>query len=311
MRFERFVTVYDAAMRIGLDVGGTKIEGRAFSDGGAELGKHRVPTPAGDYDAIVATITSVVAQLEDEVGAADSIGIGTPGALDPVTGLLKNSNSTALNGRPLDVDIAAALGRPIRMANDADCLAVSEAFDGAARGADPVFAVIIGTGVGGGIVANGKLVSGPNRIAGEWGHIPLPMMTSDEQPGPECYCGLSGCVETFLSGPGLERSHHDATGARLDAAAIAAAADAGNGAAVSTMEAYHDRLARALATVINILDPEVIVLGGGVSNVESIYDSVPRLWAHYVFSAQVLTRLEKAVHGDSSGVRGAAWLWQA
>ncbi|NND03743.1 MAG: ROK family protein [Acidimicrobiia bacterium] len=298
-------------MRIGIDLGGTKIEGRAFTEQGDEQARLRIATPAGDYAAIVDAVAGLVADMEAQLGAADSVGIGTPGAIDPVTLLMKNSNSTALNGMPLDVDIEAALGRPIRMANDADCMAVSEAVDGAAEGAAVVFGVIVGTGVGGGIVANGRLLRGPNRITGEWGHNGLPWLSADESPGPDCYCGRTGCVETFLSGPGLERDHLTETGEELSAAEVAVAASAGDESAGSTMDRYHDRLARAVANVINILDPDVIVLGGGVSNIDSIYEEVPRIWGNYVFSDQVLTKLVKAKHGDSSGVRGAAWLWRA
>lgn len=309
--FEPFVGVYDCLMRLGIDLGGTKIEARVLDDRGRELGRRRVPTPAGDYEATVESVVEIVRIMERELGPVETIGIGTPGSIDPVTGLLRNSNSTALNNRPFDVDLTEALGREIRMANDADCFVVSEAADGAGRGADPVFAVILGTGVGGGIVANGKLLSGPNRIAGEWGHNRMPWPDAHETPGPSCYCGLSGCIETFLSGPGLERDHEAHAGARLGAAEIAAAAESGDGAALATMERYQDRLARALASVINVIDPEVIVLGGGVSNIKSLYTAVPERWVEFVFSANVLTRLEPAAHGDSSGVRGAAWLWQA
>ncbi len=298
-------------MLIGIDLGGTKIEARALSETGEELAKQRRATPAGDYEATVAAVIALVASLEADLGPADSVGVGTPGAIDPITGLLKNSNSTALNGRPLDVDLEAALGRKIRMANDADCFTVSEAVDGAAAGADPVFGVILGTGVGGGIVANGKLVDGPNRIAGEWGHNGLPWMSPEEAPGPQCYCGLQGCIESFLSGPGLAADHARRGGGELSAEEIAVTAAEGDALATATMETYHDRLARAVANVINILDPEVVVLGGGVSNIDSLYTEVPQRWGRYVFSGQVLTRLAKAVHGDSSGVRGAAWLWQS
>lgn len=298
-------------MRIGIDLGGTKIEGRALGEAGDELARVRVETPAGDYAGIIAALAGVVAEIERQLGRAESVGIGTPGAIDPVTSLMKNSNSTALNGKPLDADIEAALGRPIRMANDADCLAVSESVDGAASDGAVVFGVILGTGVGGGIVANGKLLRGPNRITGEWGHNALSWRTVEESPGPDCYCGLQGCVETFLSGPGLERDHRMNTGVEASAAEIAAAAAAGDAAGLATMDRYHDRLARALANVVNILDPDVIVLGGGVSNIDSLYEVVPVIWGRYVFSGRVLTKLVKAVHGDSSGVLGAALLWQA
>ena len=295
-------------MRIGVDVGGTKIEGLALADDGRELTRRRVATPPGDYAAAVAAIVGVVTALETEVGSRGTVGLGTPGAVDPRSGLIKNSNSVALNGRPLAADVGAGLGRDIRIANDADCLALSESVDGAAAGADPVFAAILGTGVGGGIVVRGALVGGPNAIAGEWGHNPLPWPRGDEAPGPACYCGRSGCIETFLSGPGLERAHRERTGRRLSAPEIAAAADEDDGAA-ATLEEYADRMARALASIINVIDPEVVVLGGGVSNIDYWYERVPQLWERYVFSDAVLTVLARAEHGDSSGVRGAARLW--
>lgn len=294
-------------MRIGVDVGGTKIEAIALAADGTELGRSRVDAPRGDYEATVAAIAGLVTGLEAD-HTPGTIGLGTPGAVDPVTGRMKNSNSVVLNGRPLAADVGAALGRLVRIANDADCMALSEAFDGAAAGADPVFGVIVGTGVGGGIVARGSLVSGPNAIAGEWGHNPMPWPRHDELPGPACYCGRSGCIETFLSGPGLERAHRARTGVQKPAAEIAAAA-ASDPDAGETLEQYADRMARALAAVINIVDPEVIVLGGGVSNIEHWYGRVPQLWDRYVFSDVVATRLVPAAHGDSSGVRGAAWLW--
>jgi len=298
-------------MRIGVDVGGTKIEVLAIDESGTELMRLRRGSPPGDYGATLAVIKALVDEVEDHLQTTGTVGLGTPGAIDPVTGLLKNSNSTALNGKPFDVDIAATLGREIRMANDADCLAVSEAHDGAAAAADPVFAVILGTGVGGGLVANGRLVSGPNRIAGEWGHIPLPWPRPDEIPGPQCYCGKRGCVETFLAGPGLANDHAKRTGHTATAREIVDLAQAGDEEARATLAIHHDRLARGLAVVINIVDPEVVVLGGGVSNIDSIYDVVPSLLPQYVFSGIVLTRLARAEHGDSSGVRGAAWLWSA
>lgn len=296
-------------MRIGIDLGGTKIEARALDEAGVELAKVRVATPSDDYNSTVAAIVDLVSGLESDLGRAESVGVGTPGAIDPVSGLLKNSNSVVLNGHPLDIDLATALRREIRMANDADCLAVSEAVDGAAAGARNVFAVILGTGVGGGVVANGKLVRGPNRIAGEWGHNPLPAMTDEERSGQVCYCGRLGCIEMFLSGPSLARDHAKRTGRKMTAADIAASAASDTDAA-TTMQIYYERLARALGSVINILDPEVIVLGGGVSNVTEIYTAVPAMWSDYVFSAQVLTKLVKAQHGDSSGVLGAARLWK-
>ncbi len=300
---------YDALMRIGIDLGGTKIEALAMDEGGVELGRIRRATPQDDYPAALAAIVEVVELMEADHGPATSVGAGTPGAIDPISGLLKNSNSVALNGHPLDIDLAEALRREIRIANDADCFTVSEAHDGGGADADPVFGVILGTGVGGGVVANGSLVSGPNRIAGEWGHNRLPWMHADEVPGPDCYCGKRGCVELYLSGPGMAADHVRRGGAPAPAAESVAAAARGDALATETLSVYHDRLARGLAMVINMLDPEVIVLGGGVSNVDSLYKEVPRLWGQYVFSDTVLTRLVKAVHGDSSGVRGAAWLW--
>ena len=239
---------------------------------------------------------------------AGPLGFGTPGAISPASGLLKNSNSTWLNGRPLDRDLAALLERPVALANDADCLALSEATDGAAAGAASVFAVILGTGVGGGLAIHGRVLAGPNAIAGEWGHNPLPWPAPSELPGPPCYCGLEGCIETWLSGPGLARDYREASGIARESPAIVGAAAAGDPAAEAALQRYEDRLARGLATVINVLDPETIVLGGGVSNLERLYTSVPRLWQRYVFSDTVRTRLLPPVHGDSSGVRGAAWL---
>ncbi len=290
--------------RIGIDVGGTKIEGVVLTDGGAERGRLRVATPQGDYEATVDRISGLVDQLEAAHGRTPGpIGIGTPGAIDPSTGLLKNSNSVALNGRPFDVDLEKALGRPVILRNDADCFALSEARDGAAAGAAVVFGVIIGTGVGGGVVVGGQALSGPNAITGEWGHNPLPWPRDDERPGPECYCGLRGCIETFLSGPGFAaRSGASAATDVIDAARR------GDSAALAQLDFYCDRLARSLATIINVLDPDDIVLGGGMSNVDEIYQRVPDLWARYAFTSTVATRLLKNRHGDSSGVRGAAWL---
>jgi predicted NBD/HSP70 family sugar kinase len=297
-------------MRIGIDLGGTKIEGIALVDDGRELARRRVATPQGDYAATLRAVADLVAALEAETGARGSVGIGTPGAISPATGLMKNSNSVCLIGKPLHRDFEAILQRPVRLANDADCFALSEAVDGAAAGAQSVFGVIIGTGTGGGIVVHGRLVGGPNAIAGEWGHNPLPWPNADENPGPPCYCGKRGCIETFLSGPGLRRDHQAGTGRELDGAEIAARAAAGETGAMETLERYADRMARALAGVINIVDPETIVLGGGVSNIDFLYRRVPELWGRYVFSDAVATRLVPARFGDSSGVRGAAWLWK-
>jgi len=293
-------------MRIGVDLGGTKIEALALDAGGGELLRRRVPTPQAEgYDAIVAAVASLVRELEAELGAEGTVGVGTPGALSPATGLLKNSNTVCLNGRPLDRDLSDALGREVRLANDADCFALSEATDGAAAGAPTVFGVIVGTGTGGGVVVHGRLVRGPNAIAGEWGHNPLPWPRDDERPGPACYCGKRGCIETWLSGPAIAADHHRATGERVEAPEVAARAAAGDAAARHTLERHADRFARGLATVIDLLDPHVIVLGGGVSNLDSLYEAIPARWGRYVFSDRVDTRLAKAKHGDSSGVRGA------
>jgi fructokinase len=296
-------------VRIGVDLGGTKIEAVALEDDDSELGRLRRPTPRDGYERIVTAVSKIVAEVETSFGEAAGIGVGTPGAIDPTTGLLKNSNSVSLNGRPLQADIEAALGRGVRLANDADCFALSEASDGAGSGATTVFGVILGTGVGGGVVVGGALLEGPNAIAGEWGHNPIPWPEADERPGPACYCGLSGCVETFLSGPGLERDHASRVGGTSSAGEIAAAADSGDPEALVTLDTYVGRLGRALAVVINVLDPEVVVLGGGVSNIGRLFEDVPAAWGPYVFSSHVLTRLEPAGHGDSSGVRGAARLW--
>jgi fructokinase len=298
-------------MRIGVDLGGTKIEAIAIDSTGRELARRRVPSPARDYDAIVAAIVGLVAELESALGATGSVGVGIPGVTSPATGLVKNANTTVLIGRPFDRDLGARLGREVRLANDANCFVMSEAADGAAAGAAVVFGVIIGTGVGGGLVIDGRIIAGANAIAGEWGHNPLPWAKDDERPGHRCYCGQHGCIETFLSGPGLARDFAHAAGRSLDAPGIVAAAAAGDGAAGAALERYMDRLARALATVINIVDPEVIVLGGGLSNLTQLYDTVPSRWAAFVFSDAVRTRLVAARHGDSSGVRGAAWLWPA
>ena len=276
-------------MRIGIDLGGTKIEGIALDDSGAMLVRRRVATPQGDYRATVEAVAELVRAIEAEIGQTCTVGVGMPGALSQVSGRVKNSNSTCLIGQPLQGHLEAALAREVRLANDANCFALSEAIDGAGRGVRVVFGVILGTGVGGGVVVDGRVLEGPNAIAGEWGHNPLPLPSEDELPLRPCYCGRAGCIETYLSGPALEREY----------------------AAVGELAwvRYEARLARSLAGVINLLDPDVIVLGGGVSNVARLYASVPRLWAAHVFSDHVATRLEKPTHGDSSGVRGAAWLW--
>lgn len=287
-------------MRIGIDLGGTKIEALALSVSGEELIRRRVPTPKNDYAATVGAITGLVQIIEAETGETGTVGVGTPGAISPATGLIKNANSTCLIGHPLDRDLTEALDRPVRLANDADCFTLSEAIDGAGRFAEMVFGVILGTGVGGGLVWRRQLLSGANAIAGEWGHNPLPWPLDDERPGPDCYCGKRGCIEAFLSGPALEKQYREATGKSLPAQEITDGL---------LWKSYQDRLARALAHVINIVDPGVIVLGGGLSNVERLYDPVMDLLPRYVFSDHVATEILPPVHGDSSGVRGAAWLW--
>ncbi len=298
--------------RVGIDLGGTKIEGIALAPDGTELARRRVPTPRGDYEATLAAIAELVQGFEHEVMARCRVGIGMPGAISPATGLVKNANSTWLNGRPFRRDVERALGRPVALANDADCFALSEATDGAGAGARVVFGVILGTGVGGGIVVDGRLLAGPNAIAGEWGHNPLPWPRDDERPGPPCWCGRAGCIETFLSGPGLARDHARATGsadgAALSAAEIAARAAAGDAACALALERHAERLARALAHVVNLLDPDAIVLGGGLSRLPQLTERVPALWSQWVFSDRVDTRLLPPAHGDASGVRGAAWL---
>ncbi len=300
-------------IRIGIDLGGTKIEGIALSSAGSILDRRRVTTPAGDATATITAIRDLVAAIEANLGIPHGtrtpIGIATPGSLSPQSGLLRNSNSTCLNGKPLDRLLEATLDRPVRLANDANCFALSEARDGAGAGADTVFGVILGTGVGGGITIGGRIVSGRNGNTGEWGHNPLPWPTDDERPGALCYCGRYGCIETFLSGPGMARDHAERHGGPpLDAGTIFARSLAGEPAAAASVARYVGRLARSLATVINLLDPDVIVLGGGLSNVASLYTDVPAIWQRWIFSDVVSTRLAPPAHGDSSGVRGAAWL---
>ena len=298
-------------MRIGIDVGGTKTEAIALSDSGDILVRHRVSSPKGDYAATLHTIAALVSHVEAATGARGSIGVAIPGTISSATGLVKNANSTWLNGQPLGSDLTRLLQRPVRFANDANCFALSEATDGAAAGATSVFGVIVGTGTGGGLVVSGDVVVGVNAIAGEWGHNPMPWPRQDEWPGPACYCGRSGCIETFLSGPGLSRDFSRTTGERVAAEEIVTRAAAGDLKATMCLERYEDRFARALASVINIVDPDVIVVGGGLSNIDRLYTTVPGRWSAYVFSDLVATRLVKARHGDSSGVRGAAWLWPA
>ncbi|MEM9458067.1 MAG: ROK family protein [Myxococcota bacterium] len=296
-------------MRIGIDLGGTKTEIIVLDAEGTPRLRRRVPTPAHDYEAIIRTLRALVEQAERDLGARATVGVATPGAISVATGTIKNSNTTALIGRPLPAALERALGRPVRLANDANCMALSEAVDGAGAGADVVFGVILGTGTGGGLVVHGRPLAGRNAIAGEWGHNPLPWPRADERPGPSCYCGRFGCIETFLSGPGLARDHLAHGGSAGTAGEIAAAAEAGEPAARATLERYVERLARGLAAVINVVDPDVIVLGGGISNIGWLYEAVPERWGPWVFSDRVDTELRPAVHGDSSGVRGAAWLW--
>ena len=284
--------------RIGIDLGGTKIEALALDEHGREVFRKRIPTPQDRYESSV----EAVAGLVREAGAG-TVGVGIPGALSPVTGLVKNANSTRLIGKPFKQDLEAAIGREVRMMNDANCFALSEAVDGSGAGAEVVFGAILGTGVGGGVVVRGEVLTGVNAIAGEWGHNPLPLPTAQDLPLRECYCRRRGCIEAYLSGPSLARDHAQATGERLSPEEIVAR---GNEA---TLARYEERLARALGSVINVIDPDVVVLGGGMSNVRRLYDNVPRIWGRYIFSDHVATRLVRALHGDASGVRGAAWLW--
>ena len=295
--------------RTGIDLGGTKIEGIVIADDGTVLARERIPTPRDDYDAIIDAIATLLRRIAAHLPPDAPVGIGTPGSTSLATGKLRNSNSTCLNGRCLGEDLEHRLGRPVRLANDADCFTLSEATDGAAAGADSVFGVILGTGVGGGICVKGQILQGVNGIAGEWGHNRLARVTSGEPRA--CFCGRNNCIETWLSGPGLSLTCLAATGRNLSAGAIAEAAIGGDPVATRLLEDYCDLLALALATVINVVDPQVIVLGGGLSNIRLIYERVPALLGRYVFSDQVTTRLIPALHGDSSGVRGAAWLWPA
>jgi predicted NBD/HSP70 family sugar kinase len=298
-----------SSFRLGLDLGGTKIAAVVLGADGRVLWEQRVATPRHDYDGTVVRIGEIVAAAEAAVGARCSVGVGTPGAISPATGLVKNANSTWLNGRPLEIDLERALAREVRLANDANCLAVSEATDGAAAGADVVFGVILGTGTGGGLVVRGQVVTGANAIAGEWGHNPLPWPEADELPGPACYCGRFGCLETWLSGPGIAADYRRRGGDALTSEQIAARI-ADDDLARETMRAWTHRLARGLASIVNVLDPDVIVVGGGLSQIASLYTDVPQLWTQWVFSDVVHTRLVPAKFGDASGVRGAAWLWR-
>jgi fructokinase len=296
-------------VRIGVDLGGTKIEIIVLDGDGAAVLRRRVPTPVADYSATVRAIAALVRSAQSQIGVLASVGIATPGALSPQTGLLRNSNSVVLNGKPLDRDIAEALEQPVRLENDANCLAISEAIDGAGAGCPVVFGAILGTGVGGGFVIEGRILTGLNRIGGEWGHNPLPWATKSERPGYRCYCGKHGCIETFLSGAGLAREYFSLSQNELLAEQIAEAEQSGEPDAVRALSTYKHRLARSLAALVNVLDPDMIVLGGGISNVETLYAGLPELIAQYAFADGIRTRVVRAAHGDSSGVRGAAWLW--
>ncbi len=298
-------------MRIGIDLGGTKIEGIVLADDGREVARKRIAAPRDSYAHTLDAIAGLVDDLAPAQDPQARVGIGIPGAMSPATGLVKNANSTWLIGQPFEVDIAERLGRPVKVANDANCFAVSEAADGSGRSEGVVFGIILGTGVGGGICVSGKILTGRNAIAGEWGHTPLPWMTGDEWPGERCYCGRIGCIETFLSGPAFSRDYAMATGDDLAPAEIVRLAEQGDERAAGVLFNYEDRLARALAMAITILDPDVVVLGGGMSKVERLYDTVPERIGRYAFSDSVSTPIRPPAHGDSSGVRGAAWLWPA
>jgi fructokinase len=296
-------------VRIGIDLGGTKIEAIALDHNGAVRARRRIAAPRHDYGLTLRAIAELIRAVEAEAGDTGTLGIGMPGTISPATGLVKNANSTWLNGRRLADDLPRLLQRPVRFANDANCFALSEAVDGAAAGAPAVFGVIVGTGCGGGLVFHGEVVVGCNAIGGEWGHNAMPWPRPEEWPGPPCYCGRSGCIEQFLSGPGLALDYASAD-ASVDAMEITRRAEEeGDAHALACLDRYEGRMARALASVINIFDPDVIVLGGGLSNIARLYQNVPRLWNEFVFSDVVTTRLVRALHGDSSGVRGAAWLW--
>jgi fructokinase len=299
----------NTTMRIGIDLGGTKIEALAIDHEGKELARHRIDTPRDDYEGTIQAMVGLVHRLEKETGATGTVGAGIPGSVSGVTGLVKNANSTWLNGRALHHDLSAAMGREVRVANDANCLAVSEATDGAAAGKRVVFGVILGTGCGGGVAINGQVHPGPNGVGGEWGHNPLPWASKDESPGPACYCGKRGCIETWVSGTGLALDYKNVTGHALTGRQIVAAFEAGEAEATAAIERLEDRLARGLAGVMNVLDPDVIVFGGGVSRTKHLYEALPKLLPKYVFGGEAGTPLLQSMYGDSSGVRGAAWLW--
>ena len=298
-------------VRIGVDLGGTKIEFMALERDGRELHRHRVPTPRGDYEGTVREIAEGAKEIERELGREATVGVGIPGTISGITHTVKNANSTWINGKPFDRDLCRALGREVRCANDANCLAVSEATDGAGAGKQVVFAVILGTGCGGGLAVDGRVHNGRNGVAGEWGHTALPWMKPEEYPGSPCYCGQRGCIETWISGTGLEMDYERATKVRLRGKDIIARCDAGEAEAVASVQRYEDRLARSLSQLVNILDPDVIVVGGGMSQVARLYRNVPQRLKQYVFGREAETPVMEAKHGDASGVRGAAWLWPA
>lgn len=299
----------EPAARLGIDLGGTKIAAVVLGPDGATQWETRITTPRHDYDATLQALKALVAAADAAVRQTCAIGIGMPGAISPATGLVKNANSTWLNGKPFHADLERAIGRPVRLANDANCLAVSEATDGAAMGADVVFGVIVGTGTGGGIAIRQQVVTGANAIAGEWGHNPLPWPEPEELPGPACYCGRHGCLETWLSGPGLAADYVRRGGEPHSGRDVVELAERGDARAEATLRAWIDRLARGLSSIINVLDPDVIVVGGGLSRIERVYSDVPARWSRWIFSDHVATRLVPARYGDASGVRGAAWLW--
>lgn len=296
-------------MRFGIDLGGTKTEIIALGEGGSVLLRERVPTPRQDYHACITTMRDLVAAAESKLGIRGSVGVAIPGTISTKSGLVKNANSTALIGHPLDKDLAAALDRPVRVANDANCFALSEATDGAAAGAAVVFGIIAGTGVGGGVCVDGRILAGAHGIAGEWGHNALPRPRANEVPGPECYCGKRGCIESWCSGPAIAAQYEQQTGRAHSAAEIASQASAGDAVAARIMQDFYDRFARAIAHIVNILDPDAIVLGGGLSNIDALYRELPTRVEAYAFTPEGPTRIVKNRHGDSSGVRGAAWLW--
>jgi fructokinase len=297
-------------LRVGVDLGGTKTEAIALDPCGATLLRRRIRTPASDYAAIVEAIAALVRSIEAEIGREARVGVGVPGSISPRSGVIRNANTLVLNRRPLAEDLERALGRKTRIENDANCFALSEATDGAGEGREVVFGVILGTGVGGGLTIRGRLLKGANAIAGEWGHNPLPRMRPEEFPGPRCYCGRDGCIETFLCGGALAEGYNGRSGDGVAAEEVARRADSGDPLALAALDAYRDRLARALASVVNILDPDVIVLGGGVSNIDRLYEGLEALLGDYAFTDALATPIVKNRHGDSSGVRGAAWLWE-